>query len=80
MSAHSPLLHWLYDAEGYLKPFRGLEPPSFFDATTLLLSGITPGFAFHEVREWNDDIEFTPRRLAKSLGVKEFLVPIPTVG
>ena len=59
MSAHSPLLHWLYDPEGYLKPFRGLEPPSFFDATTLLPSGITPGFAFHEVREWNDDIEFT---------------------
>ena len=59
MSAHSPLLHWLYDPEGYLKPFRGLEPPSSFDATTLLPSGITPGFAFHEVRGWNDDIEFT---------------------
>ena len=37
----------------------GLEPPSSFDATTLLPSGITPSFAFHEVREWNDDIEFT---------------------
>ena len=59
LSAHSPLLHWLYDPEGYLKRFRGLEPPSFLDATTLLPSGITPGFAFHEVREWNDDIGFT---------------------
>ena len=59
MSANSPWLHWLYDPEGNLKPFRGLEPPSFFDATTLLPSGITPGFAFHEVRERNDDIKFT---------------------
>ena len=59
ITANSPLLHWLYDPKGYLKPFRGLELPSFFDATTLSPSGITPGFAFPEVREWNDDIEFT---------------------
>ena len=56
MSAHSPLLLCLYDPEGYLKPFRGLDPPAFFDATILLPSAITPGFTFHEVREWTDDI------------------------
>ena len=59
MSAYSPLLHWLYDPEGYMKPFRCLEPPASSDATTLLPSQITPGFTFHEVRKWNDDIEFT---------------------
>ena len=59
MSAPSPLLHLLYDPEGYLKPFRGLEPPAFLDATTLLLSAITPGFLIHEVPEWNYNMEFT---------------------
>ena len=57
MEVHSRAIHWLFDADGYVKPYRALEPP-LFELSQLKLSGISGGYAFHEVRVFNEEIKF----------------------
>jgi hypothetical protein len=57
MEVHSRAIHWLFDADGYVKPYRALEPP-LFELSQLKPSGISGGYAFHEVRVFNEEIKF----------------------